>query len=205
MEMDYRSALLKDRSKANIQRLAEHIGEDPDRLADVMRIVPEDGSGASILASWVMTTVIEAHPELGRPWVADLIQWTQDGTHPTLERHALRSLQFCVLPTEFHGRITDLSFGILADAGRPIASRAFAITVAMRMVQSYPDLTYELVQLLQDVLRVDPGPAIRSRGSKALCRLRKSMDRPRRSGQIVRSTSKFSTFIPSEATTVDNP
>ncbi|MBK6551489.1 MAG: hypothetical protein IPG11_13950 [Flavobacteriales bacterium] len=137
----------------------------------------------------------------GRPDPVDA-----DGTHPTLERHALRSLQFCVLPTEFHGRITEISrSAYLADGGRPIASRAFAITVAMRMVQSYPDLTYELVQLLQDVPRVDPDPPFGPVQIKSVVPLAESKHRPRRSGLIVRSTSKFSTFIPSEATTVDNP
>jgi len=47
------------------------------------------------------------------------------------------------------------------------------ITVAMRMVQLYPELATEMKLLIAEVLRVDPDPAVRSRAIKA----RKKLER----------------------------
>ncbi len=173
--MDHRTSLLGDRSKANIQRIADHVGADPARFAELMDLVLHGTSREAQLASWPMSIVCEAHPELGKPWVGRMLDLLRQPLHQGIHRNLIRALQFSVLPKRFHGRITEQLFAIVADPAMPIASRAFGITVAMRMVRQYPDLAPELKLLLEEVLRVDPGPAVRSRAVKALRELQQSV------------------------------
>lgn len=166
--MDYRASLLNDRSKANIQRVADHIGSDADRFGKLMTLVLHGTFREGQLASWPMTIACEASPELGGPWVKKMLSLLERPLHQGVHRNMIRSMQFCSLPEPLHGKITDKMFAILKDPAQPIASRAFAITVGMRMVKVYPELAAEFKLLLEDALRVDPGPAVRSRGNKAL-------------------------------------
>lgn len=166
--MDLATALLSDRSKANIQRIADHIGGEADRFAEVMDLVIHGSPRVAQLASWPMSIACEARPELGAPWIRQMLELLERPVHPGVHRNVIRALQFCPLPKPLHGRITGRMFSIIPDPAQPIASRAFSITVAMRMVGQYPGLASEFRLLLEDALRKDPGPAVRSRTSKAL-------------------------------------
>lgn len=166
--MDYRASLLNDRSKANIQRVADHIGSDADRFEKLMALVLHGTSREAQMASWPMSIACEACPELGGPWVKKTLVLLDRPLHQGVHRNMIRVMQFCSLPKALHGKITDKMFAIVQDPVQPIASRAFAITVGMRMVKIYPELAAEFKLLLEEALRVDPGPAVRSRANKAL-------------------------------------
>lgn len=166
--MDYRVVLLSDRSKTNIQRVADHVGGDPKRFRMLMDLVLHGSSREAQLASWPMSIACEACPELGGPWVKKMLNHLERPIHQGIHRNLIRAMQFCSLPKALHGRITEVMFTIVQDPAQPIASRAFAITVGMRMVKLYPALAGEFQLLLEEALHVDPGPAVRSRANKAL-------------------------------------
>lgn len=170
--MDIRSALSGGRGKAHAERIVRFIGDDPERFSAVMDVLRNGAPEAMQQAAWCMGLSCAEHPELATPWCADMLDLLQRPLHDAVHRNIIRTLQVCDLPEELHGRITDLMFAWIADAQRPIAPRAFAITVALRLVQRYPDLGPELRSILELVLRDDPGPAIRSRARKALSVLR---------------------------------
>ena len=171
--MDLEAELLADRSKANIQRIVEHIGADKSRFAELMALVLHGTPRTAELSSWVMTTVCGAHPTLGGPWVAKMLDRMERPGHEGVHRNIIRSLQFTELPKRLHGRIFTKMSAIIPDPRYTIAQRAFAITVAMRMVETYPELSGEMRIILEEVLNPDPGPAIRSRADKSLKKLRK--------------------------------
>jgi hypothetical protein len=120
-----------------------------------------------------MTTVCEAHPSIGEPWAAKMLDRMERPGHEGVHRNIIRSLQFAVLPKKLHGRIFSKMSAIIPDPQHTIAQRAFAITVAMRMVETYPELSGEMHIILEAILHPDPGPAIRSRASKSLKKLQK--------------------------------
>ena len=168
MLMDYRAVLHLPRSKANVDRIVQHIGADAERFAQLMALVRDGDPRLSELASWPMTVACEAYPELGIPWIKLMVDLLHTPVHPAVHRNVLRSLQFCPLPTRVHGRLTDLLFRRIGDPQEAIAVRAFGITVAMRLVRAHPGLATEFRLLLEEALRVDPGPAIRSRAKRTL-------------------------------------
>ena len=165
--MDYRSSLLHDWSKPNIQRIADHVGGDPKRFAVLMEMLLHGTPREAQMASWSMTIACEAQPELGGPWVKRMLDLLGRPVHPSVHRNMIRAMQFCSLPEALHGAITDRMFTIMQDPSQAIASRAFSITVGLRMVIQYPDLASEFKLLLEEILRVAPEPSVRARARQA--------------------------------------
>lgn len=172
--MDIRAQLLKGNSRANAEAVAAHVGTDPERFRELMRCMLDDDSRTGQLASHSVSIVCDAHPDLAKPFLKRLLDTLDEPVHEAVQRNSVRIMQTCTLPKALHGRITGTMFSLVADPRRSIAQRAFAITVAGRMVKTYPELRDEFRLLLENALRVDPGPAIRSRANKAL----KALGRP---------------------------
>ena len=172
--MDPRASLERDRGKANILRVAEYVGSDPDRFADLLKLVLNGGPALAQRAAWTMSIVCEHHSGAGAPWIAELLGLVDRQVHEGICRNAIRSLQFCELPEKFHGRIFTRMSTLVLEPSRTIGERAFAISVAMRMVDRYPELGQEMELVLEESLRLYPGPAIHSRASKGLKKIRKA-------------------------------
>lgn len=175
--MDVRAALDREHSKALSLRIVRHIGRDTTRFALLMRCMLEDAPHIAQRAAWAMGMACEAHPELATPWMARMLDELDKPVHEAVHRNIMRTLQFSALPKSLHGRLTQVVFTWIGDPARPVAARASAITVALRLVEVYPELAPELRLILEDVLRTAPPPAIRSRGTKALRSLHGRNDR----------------------------
>lgn len=166
--MDIRAQILKEHGRANAEAVADFVGDDAKRFAELMGYMLDDEYRVAQRAAYSVNLVCEAHPHLIKPYVKRLLDVLDQPVHEAVQRNSIRIMQHCELPKALHGRITEAMFARIADPKQSIAQRAFAITVAERMVQLYPELKDEFRLLLEDALRVDPGPAIRSRASKAL-------------------------------------
>lgn len=169
--MDIRATLESGHSKALSERIAAHIGTDEERFAELMDCMLHGTPRIVQRAAWPMGMACEAHPQLAEPWLPRMLDLLEKPVHEAVHRNIVRTLQFCALPEDLRGELTEVMFAWIADPKKPIAPRASAITVAMRLVKLHPELKDELRLLLVDALRVDPGPAIRSRATKALARL----------------------------------
>jgi|APTNR8051073442_1049403.scaffolds.fasta_scaffold02311_7 hypothetical protein len=166
--MYIRSQLLKEHSRANAVAIADFIGADPGRYADLMHYMLDGEHRMAQRASYSASLIGESHPQLIGPYLRRLLDVLDQPVHEAVHRNSIRIMQYCDLPEPLHGKIIGTMFTLIADPQRSIAQRAFAITVALRLVHLYPDLIPEFRLLLEDALRVDPGPAIRSRARKAL-------------------------------------
>jgi hypothetical protein len=174
--MDIHAALEREHSKALSLRIARHIGTDPGRFSVLMGLMMHGTPRIIQRAAWPMGMACEAHPALATPWLPQMLDALDTPVHEAVHRNIVRTLQFCALPETLHGRLTDVMFTWIASPERPIAPRASAITVAMRLVGLYPELAGELRSLLEDLLRKRPPPALRSRGTHALGRLERMRD-----------------------------
>ena len=154
--------------KLPAQRIAEEVGNDPDRFADLMRSVLYGDVRTAQLAATPMAIVIEASPGLAMPWLARMLALLDRPAHPTVYRSVMRSLQFAPLPKRLEARIFDKMLAWIADPARDIAPRAFAITAALRIVRPYPELANELRLVLEDVMSTGPGPAVVHRAKMAM-------------------------------------
>ncbi len=166
--MDIRTQLLKEHSRRNTEAIAHFVGHDAQRFAELMKLVLANEPRVAQRAAYAMSVACEENPHLTTPYLKQLIDVLDQDVHDGIHRNSIRIMQFCALPKRLHGRITETMFLRIAEPRHSIAVRAFAITVAERMVKLYPELRDEFKLLLEAALRVDPGPAIRSRATKAL-------------------------------------
>ncbi len=178
--MDIRTQLLKGNSRANAESVATYVGSDQGRFRILMQCMLDDDRRTGQLASHSVAIVCDTHPDLAVPYLGRLLGTLDAPVHEAVQRNSIRIMQTCTLPKGLHGRITSLMFALIADPQRSIAQRSFAITVAARMVELYPELATEFELLLMDALRTDPGPAIRVRAGKALRALRGTTPERRR-------------------------
>lgn len=176
--MDLRAQLLKEHSRSNTERIAQFVGEDAHRFRALMNLMLANEPLVAQRAAYAVNIACEACPGLVKPYVRQLLDVLQRPVHEGVQRNSIRIMQFCDLPKNLHGRITQEMFDRIGDPRRAIAQRAFAITVGERMVRLYPELQGEFRQLLANALRTYPGPAVRSRAIKALT----ALDRSRRLG-----------------------
>jgi hypothetical protein len=142
---DIRSALLEVHSKAQATKIADYIGKDPKRFAELMKCVFGPVYRVSQRAAWPVSHCIERHPELVKPYFNVLIkQLERDDVHVAVRRNVARLLQFVEIPKRYQGRIFDACYNLLADPNETVAVRCFSMSVAAKIAKDEPELMEEL-------------------------------------------------------------
>lgn len=143
--MNLYEALLAEHSKAQAERICDHIGSDSKRFAELMKYLMGPVYRLSQRAAWPVSYCIERHPELIKPYWDKLAgQLERDDAHVAVKRNVARLLQFVEVPKRYQGRIFDACYKLLADTSEPVAIRVFSMTVAARIAKNEPDLMSEL-------------------------------------------------------------
>jgi hypothetical protein len=143
--MDIREALLEVHSKAQATKIADHIGDDPERFAELMKCMLGPVYRVSQRAAWPVSLCIERHPELIKPYWGKLAQQLErEDAHVAVRRNVARLLQFVDIPKRYQGRIFDACYNLLADPNETVAVRVFSMTVAAKIAKNEPELMEEL-------------------------------------------------------------
>ena len=143
--MDIRSVLLEVHSKAQAAKIADYIGDDTERFAELMKQLLGTGYRVSQRAAWPVSYCIERHPDLVKPYFNVLIkQLERDDAHIAVKRNVARLFQFVEIPKRYHGRVFDACYNLLADPSETVAVRVFSMTVAAKLAENEPALLNEL-------------------------------------------------------------
>ncbi len=143
--MDIREALLEVHSKAQATKIADYIGDDAKRFAELMEQLLCQVYRLSQRAAWPVSYCIERHPELVKPYFNVLIkQLERDDAHVAVKRNVARLFQFVDIPKRYQGRVFDACYNLLADPAEPVAVRVFSMTVAAKLAENEPELLDEL-------------------------------------------------------------
>jgi hypothetical protein len=143
--MNIRDALLEVHSKAQATKIADHVGADSHRFAELMKQLLGPVYRLSQRAAWPVSYCIEWHPELVKPYFNVLIkQLESDDAHVAVRRNVARLLQFVDIPKRYQGRVFDACYNLLANPAEPVAVRVFSMTVAAKLAENEPELLGEL-------------------------------------------------------------
>ncbi len=143
--MDLREALLEVHSKAQATKIANYVGDDPTRFAELMKCMLGPVYRLSQRAAWPVSYCIQRYPKLIDPYWAKLAgQLEREYAHVAVRRNVARLLQFVDIPTRYRGRIFDACYNLLADPAEPVAVRVFSMTVAAQIAKDQPELFEEL-------------------------------------------------------------
>lgn len=143
--MNIRDALFEVHSKVQAIKIADYVGDDPERFAELMKFFLGPAYRLSQRAAWPVSYCIERRPELVKPYFNVLIkQLEHDDAHVAVRRNVARLFQFVEIPKRYHGRVFDACYNLLADPSEPVAVRCFSMTVAAKLAENEPELLDEL-------------------------------------------------------------
>ncbi len=162
--MDIEQALVDEHSKAQTNRIIKFIGNDKTRFKKLINIFFTGEYLLSQRAAWPLSYVAIEHPELIKPHFYKLVKkLAEPDNHPAIARNILRICEEIEIPEKHHGVLIDLCFKSIMNLKEPIATRAFAITVAAKICKNYPDLKNELILILDEFKKYPQPPAIKVR------------------------------------------
>ncbi len=143
--MNIRDALLEVHSKAQAEKIARYIGDDPERFAELMKCMLGPVYRLSQRAAWPVSLCIERHPALVKPYFNVLIKQLENtDSHVAVRRNVARLLQFVNIPKRYQGRVFDACYNLLDDPNETVAVRVFSMTVAANIAKDEPELLEEL-------------------------------------------------------------
>jgi len=166
--MNIQNALLEVHSTAQAAMIADYVGSDAKRFAELMKHLVGPVYRLSQRAAWPVNYCIERHPGLVKPYFNVLIkQLESDNTHVAVKRNVARLFQFVDIPKRYQGRVFDACYNLLADPAESVAVRVFSMTVAAKLAENEPELLDELRLVAQKYSQAATA-GFRSRASRVL-------------------------------------
>ena len=183
--MDLEAEILKEHSKRNIERIADWIGSDKRRFRELMNLLLEGEPVVTQRSAWILTSCYERYPALIKPWLSSiLVKMQEPGVHDAVKRNVVRMLQCADIPRPLQGRIVSLCYEYLEAVDAPVAVKANAMGVLVRLAESEPALRGELRATIEHMMPY-VGAALRARGRMVLKRLTR-FERPRENRRELR-------------------
>jgi len=177
--MNLKETILEEHSKARTERIVGWVGDDKERLRQLMNLFLHDEYRVVQRAAWAVSEVAEHHPALFAPYLPVIMdKLNETGAHPAVRRNIFRIFDRLELPEPLHGALLHHAFTALEDPQEALAVRAFAIGILTRLMKQYPEIVTPFHILLEDFLQQESAPSFKSRAAKAL----KQIDHLRKTG-----------------------
>ena len=172
--MNLQTELLREHSARQTRRLADYASAHPTALAELLQLFWYGAERERQLAADVMGWVGERRPKWLVPHLPGLLAAAQPGPeqHPAVRRAVARVLQFVPVPEEWQALAFDTCLAMLRAPREPVAIRAYALTAAVRLAGSYPELAAEIIVTIENALSTTDSAALRSRAARELPKLR---------------------------------
>ncbi|MFT4760779.1 MAG: hypothetical protein ACI9XO_000803 [Paraglaciecola sp.] len=166
--MNIRDELLADRSKANILRIAQYVGDSSELFQTLVDLFLKDIPRVNQRAVWVMVYCAEAHPVLIYPHLKKLLDNLQNPeAHNAARRNTIKILSEIDIPKKYQGQALDICFNFLLSMQEHIAVKVFSMQVIFNISKNEPDLLRELAAVIEDQLPYG-STGFKSRGNKIL-------------------------------------
>lgn len=170
--MDLRHEIMREHSKENIRAIANWIGRDHDRFAELMQLFLGEEYRLVQRSAWVLSEVGGRYPKLLLPYLARMVHALDQPLHPAVQRNVLKVFADTglLVPEEVEGELVAQCFALLEAPKTPVAIKVHAMQLLANACERYPDLAIELGEAIR--AQMPEGSAgFRSRGRKILDRL----------------------------------
>jgi hypothetical protein len=169
--VDIEAALLAEHSKRQALRIAVWIGNDKERLDQLVQLLLKGEYVVAQRAAWVLSSCAENHPQMMKPYLKQLVAKAADPrVHDAVKRNVVRLLQHIQIPRSLLGSVATLCFDFLSSPQAPIAVKAFSMTVLANIAEQEPDIGQEL-RLVITQLQPHGSPGIQAHARKVLKRI----------------------------------
>jgi hypothetical protein len=150
--MFIREQLKSGHSKFIAKSIVNYIGNEEEKLNELLSIFAEGDVRLTQRASWPLGMLADENPDLLKSKVSFLCGLLDKPLHVAVKRNVLRTFQVLDIPEEDMGNLADKCFNYMHDINEPIAVKAFAMTVLANMCKKEPDLKNELIPMIEDLI-----------------------------------------------------
>ncbi|MCF8253873.1 MAG: hypothetical protein K9I36_04970 [Bacteroidia bacterium] len=150
--MFIREQLKSGHSKFIAKSIVDYIGEDEDKLNELLDVFAEGDTRLTQRAAWPLGLLADSNPDLLKGKITFLCGLLDKPLHAAVKRNVLRTFQVLDIPEDNMGILADKCFTYLHDIKEPIAVKAFAMTVLANMCKKEPDLKNELIPMIEDLI-----------------------------------------------------
>lgn len=169
--MNIRDEILKEHSKKQSEKIADYIGNNKRRYAELVKLFLSGDYRITQRAAWIVSSCAERYPSLILPYLSKFIEFARNPPDVAVKRNVVRVLSLIELPEQLEGIVYDFCFPLVTSAKEELAVRAYSITVIGNAALKYPDLKAEVCETLL-LLKDHDSPAIRSRTKGVLKKLK---------------------------------
>lgn len=168
--MDIKKKLDQGHSKTINAEIVQYVGNSEERFQKLLDCVLGDDMRLSHRASWALGDVSLKYPDMFRKHHRVLIDaLKKKQNHNAIRRNIVRTYQFADIPEDYEAELYDICLNFIANAEEKIAVKAFSIRVCERVIEKYPEMKNELLELIKVNLPIWSS-GLKNRGSKFLKR-----------------------------------
>ena len=168
--MDIAKKLDQGHNKTINAEIVEYVGKSEKRFQKLLNCVLGEDMRLSHRASWALGDASLKYPDLYNKHhrvLIDALKVKQN--HNAIRRNIVRTYQFADIPEEYEAELYDVCLNFVADSDEMIAVRAFSIRVCERIIEKYPEMKNELLEVIKSNMSVWSA-GLKSRGNKFLKR-----------------------------------
>jgi hypothetical protein len=169
-------SILSDSSRSLVEYTAVMVGDDAKLFKEVLDLAYQQKSPLCMRAARVADFCCERNPELVRPYLVKIVK-----DLPGLKDMAVKRVFMHILTRhswvedeEAMGKMVDTLFKWLLDDTQAIAIKAYSMIILENITKVLPDLTGEMIAVLEETIPFWDSFALQSGGRRLLKRLRKS-------------------------------
>ncbi len=171
--MNIQAALEAEHSKALTLRILQYIGDDAERLSELMDCFFSKDYRLCQRAAWAVGYVAEKNPTLIEPYLEQMILNLNNPVHDAIIRNTMRAFrELPTIPDNVLGITAGACFRYVSTPSVPIAIRAFAMHVLSKICLKIPELKEEVQMICEDWLQSETSAGIRSVAKEVLRKLK---------------------------------
>lgn len=170
--MQLTAVLLSEHSKACTLRIAQWVGHDSDRFADLWHLVRHGEPPLPARAAWAVEACAAEHAHLLLPHLPAIVQvFCEPGHHNAVHRNLGKALAgLPAIPEELQGLLYDTCLHRLADPSVHVAVQAHCMVMAAHIAAGIPELEDELRLVITEGM-LHGSAAYKAKGKQVLKRL----------------------------------
>ena len=170
--MNIRTQLLITHSKNNTNKIVDYIGNDIEKLADLMNCFFSAEYRVNQRSAMAVSALFDKDEKMMQPYISQMIaNLDNENIHVAVRRNTIRILQFVKYPEQQIAALFDHCLSYLIEPKEPIAVKAFSMAVLYNICKIHPALKAEVMPLLEEELERTDSTGVKSRGRKVLYQL----------------------------------
>ncbi|MBC8005105.1 MAG: hypothetical protein H7X84_06500 [Verrucomicrobia bacterium] len=159
------------KSWENLALVVKHIGNYPEHLGALMKLVFDDSNPRNWRAAWMVDKIHEQHPDLIIPYLPAMTDFVLTTKNEGKKRHLLKLISLHEIPEDQMAVMLNYCIDVFTSPTEPIAVRAHAMQVLFNIAQKEPDFAGELIELIQNEMELHGSAGIAARGRQLIKKL----------------------------------